>query len=158
MRSISIFGERVVKISQGIYMDWYKPKYAYNIVRDFNKDQGTTNPSDLNIQMWRDLNVRYITVENSSERPVSVAIATYLCGGPTPVPQMTLGPGEIRHVAINDTTGPAQFIHIIDPETRKAVGSPTVLRTDANQFVLRDGINKWFVTPFRRSRYFTPQH
>ena len=129
-------------------MDWITPSNAYNIVRDWNKTQGMTHPSDEHIQIRRDVDVRRIAVENSSTRPISIAIMPYY-SGPVPSPQFTLRGGEIKNVAVNMPDGPIQTIHIIDPVTKKIVGSPYTLRSDANSFVLRDGINKWFVTPFK---------
>jgi hypothetical protein len=49
----------------------------FNHVRDYNKLQGMTHPSDIHIQTSRDINHRYITVENSGRRPIGVAIRTY---------------------------------------------------------------------------------
>ena len=52
----------------------------YNHVRDFDKLQGMTHASDQHIQPLRDINHRYISVENSGQRPVGIAIRTYAAG------------------------------------------------------------------------------
>lgn len=123
-----------------------------NIVRDWNKLQGMTSPTDSHIQIRRDINHRYVSVENSSPtNHISIGIVTYFTG---PIPQInfTLAPGEVKALGVN-TPGdtPMQFIHMIDPKTKTEVGNPYALRTDANTFVLRQGINMWWVDP-----YFTP--
>jgi hypothetical protein len=133
-------------------MEWRQPSNAYNIVRDWNKAQGMTHVSDEYIQLRRDLNIRHISVENSSERPIGVAIATYF-QGPIPDIQFILQGGEIKDVGVNSFGGPMQFIHILDPITRKPVGTPGDLRTDCSSFVLRDGVNKWFVHNFKKSGF-----
>ncbi len=129
-------------------MDWITPSNAYNIVRDWNKVQGMTHPSDEHIQIRRDVDVRRIAVENSSERVVSIAIMPYY-DGPLPNSQFTLQGGDIINVAVNNVDGPMQYIHILDPKSKKYVGKPYPLRTDSNSFVLRDGINMWFVQAFK---------
>lgn len=129
-------------------MDWITPSNAYNIVRDWNKAQGMTHPSDEHIQIRRDIDIRRISVENSSERSISVAIMPYY-DGPLPDPQFTLKGGEIKNVGVNLFDGPMQYIHILDPITKKPVGKPYALRHDANSFVLRDGVNMWLVQPFK---------
>lgn len=124
----------------------------YNTITDYDKLQGTTHPSDLSYQIARDINSRYITVENSSPNPASVAITTYL-SGPTPEVLFTLAGGEIKHLGINSHGGPPQYIWILDYQTKEPVSQPTLIRSNANQLVLRDGINKWFVHFFRRPSY-----
>jgi len=124
----------------------------YNIVRDYNKLQGTTHPSDLAYQIIRDYHNRYVTVENSSPRPIGVGITSY-CTGPVPPILFTLAGGEIRHLAINTRGGPMQYMWILDLQTKKSVSNSYPFRTDGNQFVLRDGLNKWFVQTFKRASY-----
>jgi hypothetical protein len=133
-------------------MEWYKPSNDYNIVRDFNMVQGTTHPTDTVVQPLRDINYRYVTIENSSVRAIGIAITTFYCG-PMPKMQFVVGPGEVKNIQINSFGGPMQFIHLLDPITEEPIGAPTAFRTDANSFVLRDGINKVFVHFFRRPSY-----
>ena len=132
---------------------WRQPSQAYSIVRDWNKLQGMTHVSDEHIQIRRDLDARHVSIENSGERAVGVAIATYIDFSPIPKLQMILKPGEIKDVGINTIGGPMQYIHILDPTTQKHLGYPTSFRTDSNQFVLRDGLNSWFVQAFKKPGY-----
>jgi len=122
----------------------YSSQPRHNIIRDYDKTQGTTHPSDLAYQILRDYHVRYITIQNSSTRPIGVAITTYI-SGPTPEVLFSLSGGEIKHLGINSHGGPPQFIWILDLQTGLSVSSPTALKSDSNAFVLRDGINKWWV-------------
>ena len=130
----------------------YSNEPLHNIVRDYNLDQGTTHPSDLSYQILRDYNVRYITVQNSSNRPIGVSITPYI-SGPTPEIGFILEGGEIKHLGINCHGGPVQYIWMIDIQTLKPVGAPTWLRSDANDFVLRDGVTKCFISFFKRPSY-----
>lgn len=130
-----------------------KVKIPLNQVRDYNLVQGTSHPSDLTNQIIRDYNIRYVSVENSSTTPVGVAISASGLSTQTPPINFSLAGGEIRHLGINTIGGPMQFIHIIDLNTKRLVGDPYGFRTDANQFVLREGINKWFVQSFKRPSY-----
>jgi hypothetical protein len=124
-----------------------------NVVRDYTMAQGYTHPTDSHVIPRRDLNVRYVTLENSSSRPIGIAITTYCCGPPIPKLQFVLGPGEIKHLGINTHGEPMQYIHMLDPETKLPVGSPKDLQTNANQFVLRDGLQNWYIQPFKRAIY-----
>lgn len=133
-------------------MDWITSSNTYNIVRDWNKLQGMTHPSDEHIQIRRDIDTRRVSVENSSDRDIAIAIMPYY-QGPIPNPQFMLRGGEIKNIAVNNVDGPIQYIHLIDPISRKIIGKPGVLRTDSNSFVLRDGINMWFVQAFKTYGY-----
>jgi hypothetical protein len=129
-------------------------RYNPSIVRDYNIAQGVSNPSDLAPQIIRDINIRYITVENSStENAIGISIANSYEMNPMPPIKFSLSPGEIRHIGINPPGEQLQWVHMIDLVTKNHVGDPYALRTDANQFVLRDGINKWWVQAFKRSSY-----
>lgn len=124
------------------------------MVRDYNVAQGVTHPSDLTNQIIRDYNIRYVTVENSStSRVVGISIANSYERDPVPPIKFSLAPGEIRHIGINSIGEQMQYIHIIDLKTKNHLGEPYPFRTDANQFVLREGINKWNVSAFRRPSY-----
>lgn len=124
----------------------------YNTVTDYNKLQGFTNPADQAYQIRRDINARYITVENSALRPIKVAITTYVCG-PTPPALFTLSSGEIKHLGINSQGSTPQYIWILGYETDQPVGQPTLIKSNSNQLVLRDGVDKWFVHFFYRSTF-----
>ncbi len=123
---------------------------VHNIVRDYNKAQGTTHPTDLSYQIIRDTGLRYVNVQNSSVRPIGCAITTY-SSGPTPPILFSLGPGEIKHIGINSHGGPPQFIWILDLQTKLLVGEITMIRSNSNSLVLRDGLNKWYVHFFASS-------
>lgn len=133
-------------------MEWYQPENAYNIVRDWNKAQGLSHPTDEVNRVRRDINVRYVSIENSSrDSYVGVAIESSMCGGPDPAIKFVLAPGEVRAIAINTHGGPAQYITPLNPSTGKRIGTTTVLSTNASQFVLREGMNEWFTHKFAKS-------
>ncbi len=123
-----------------------------NIIRSWEMSQGVSSAQDLSYQIIRDYNIRYITVQNSSPHPVGVGITTYI-SGPTPQIRFMLAAGEIKHLGINSIGSPMQYIWLLDVQTSLPVSEPTALRTDANDFVLRNGINKWFVQFFHRPSY-----
>ena len=124
-----------------------------NKIRDWALLQGMTHPTDNYVQPLRDLNSRYITIENSSERQVGIAITTYPCGEPTPVINFIMDASEVKHLGVNLPDEQQQYIHMLDPQSGKPVGEPTVIMTHANQFVLRDGLQGWFVHFFKRANY-----
>lgn len=133
-------------------MEWREPVKACSIIRDWNHVQAYTHPSDEHIQIRRDINTRRISIENSSQRPVGVAITTYY-GDPLPKIGFVLQGGEIKAVGINSIGSPMQFINLLDPVTGLRVGSPTSFRTDCNTFVLRDGTNAWFVAGYQTTAF-----
>jgi hypothetical protein len=137
-------------------LGWFDPSKATNIVRDWNKLQGFSSATDEHIMIRRDINVRHVSIENSSERPVGVAITTYM-GGPLPPRQFILQGGEVKDIGINSIGQAMQYIHLLDLETKLHVGMPQPLRTDCQSFVLRDGLNGWFIHNFKKS-CFTPAH
>lgn len=124
----------------------------YNVVRDYDRAQGTTHPADLAYQIVRDINIRYVTVENSATGPIGVAIVNYL-SGPTPPIKFVLKGGEIRHLGINSQGGPDQALWLLDVNTKKPVGNPTMLHRHVNQFVIRQGLNAYWVQFFVRPSY-----
>ena len=125
-----------------------------NKVKDYPLLQAVKNPADLSIQIRRDLNTRYITIENSSLRnTVGVYLSVTDVMEERPEAMFWLAPGEIRHLGVNPMNTVDQFIHLINPETGRECGQPMVLRHNANQFVLRDALNSWYVAPFKRIDY-----
>ncbi len=136
------------------YMRDYNVLYKNNAVRDYNVAQGVSNPADLSLQIIRDISIRYVTVENSSPfATIGISVAESPEIFPVPPIKFTLKPGEIRHLGINTIGEQMQFIHMIDLETNTHLGTPYPFRTNANQFVLRQGINKWFVDGFHRPSF-----
>ena len=134
-------------------MQWYDPARAYNIVRDWNMAQGFGDSSDEIAYIKRDLDLRHVTVENSGERLIGVGITTYPQGGPIPKPNFILRGGEIKDVGINTIGGPMQYIWLLDPINGKPVGNTYPFRTDSNQYVIRDGVNMFWVQAFQSSGY-----
>lgn len=131
---------------------WRLPSTACNIVRDWDKAQGFTHPTDEHIQIRRDINIRRVSLENSSLRPIGIGITSYF-GDPLPKAQFYLAPGEVRSIGINSIGSPMQYINLLDPGNGKLVGEPAPFRTDANTFVLRDGENKWWVQAFQTTAF-----
>lgn len=129
------------------------PTILHNSIVDWNKLQGLTNATDEYLQIRRSINSRHITIENSGLRPVGIAITTYCCAGSLPQMMTVLRPGEIKHLGINQPGDDQQYLYLLDPITRQQVGTQTALRTDANSFVLRDGLQGWFVHFFKHPSY-----
>lgn len=125
---------------------------GHNRVQDYSKLQGVFSPTDLTNQIRRDYHARYITVENSSRRPVGVAITTYSDGPPPPI-QFTLAGGEVKHLAINSIGGPDQYVWVFDHKTKKLGGEQVILDRGTNSFVIRDGLNKFWIQRFYRAVY-----
>ena len=114
--------------------------------------QGVTHPTDLSYQIIRDYGLRYITVQNSATRPMAVDIVSYI-SGPTPPIQFILSPGEIKHIGINSHGGPPQFIWLLGIQTSAPVGQPALIRSNAQDLVIRDGLNKAWVHFFTRPSF-----
>ena len=123
-----------------------------NNVLDYNKLQGTNNPTDLSTQILRDTNYRYITLQNSSYRPIGIGITTYYTGT-VPSIRFIVEPGLTRYLGINSQGEPAQYAWPLDPETGQQVGNPSILSATSNDFVLRDGLNGWKMQKFTRPSY-----
>jgi hypothetical protein len=124
-----------------------------NTVRDYNMLQGTYHPSDLSYMVLRDVNTKSITVENgSSTKNIGIAITT-MSDGPLPTIQRILQPQETLHLGINQPEQAQQYLWLLDPQTKLPVGHASVLLHNANQFVLRDGVNKWFVSKYHQVGY-----
>lgn len=121
-----------------------------NNIRDRNLNQGVTHPTDLTIQPPRDISKRYVSIQNSGLVDVRYSITPY-SSGPLPKVSYLLESGETHHLDVNSIGDNIQFLWVIDPVTKKSVSQPTALRTDAQDFVLRHGVNKWWVDFFKRS-------
>ena len=130
----------------------YNNAYA-NIVRDFNKSQGTTHVTDLAYQILRDYHIRNVSIQNSALDYVTVGVTTYVTG-PQPRITFTLCPGETKELGINSQGGPVQFLWLMNPSTLQLLGEPVPLNRNANEFVIRGGLNKWFVQFFKHPSYY----
>ena len=129
--------------------------YPINIVREYNKVQGTTHPSDLSGQIIRDINVRYITLQNTLSQKVAFIIknseqlesAESLSGD-----WFVIEGSQTLHLAINPHGSTAQYLLLADPtiQTPKIMSNAIYLRSNANDFVIRGGINRWWVDFFAR--------
>jgi hypothetical protein len=133
-------------------MSTYNSLKTQNIVRDYNKVQGTTHPADLSYQLIRDYNLRYITVQNSATRPVAFAITTYY-NGPTPPIGSILEPGEIKHLGINSQGDSPQYIWLLGVQTSLPTGPVSLIRSNSNDLVIRDGLNIQWVHFYARPSY-----
>ena len=121
-----------------------------NIVKDYNLLQGTYNPAELINQPPRDINTRYIRVENGSAKKMAgIAITTNWYLNVIPPIQRILYPQEILHLGVNLPEMEQQFLWILHPETKMPIGGPTPLSHNANSFILREGVNKWNVDKFK---------
>lgn len=121
---------------------------VYNKVKNYELLQGVVHPTDHGVR--RDLSSKRISVENSGDRPISVRISADFYGDEM---NFTLRGGETKFVAINAVGDGAQYITLHHPITKERLSKPTVLSRESNQFVLRDGINNWFVHKFHMALF-----
>ena len=124
-----------------------------NIVRDYNKVQGTVYPSDGLGRIRRDINVKYITVENSSNRPIIAGISANRCNFDLDtsftVPFIVQG-FETKHLGVNPVGSNDQFIRLFDMNSKMPVSDTYIIMRTINSFVLRDGQNKWWIQRFNK--------
>jgi len=141
------------KTGQGISKSPCDPQTTvYSGVFDYNKLQGTYSGPDLIDRIPRDINHRYITIENSSDRTFACAINADPNTCPTKS-NFLIGPNGIKELGINDLgTSSSQWLWIINPRG-KPMGPPTILDNATNQFVIRNGENVIFVQRFHRAGY-----
>jgi hypothetical protein len=130
----------------------YKSISTLNQVYNTNKLNGVYHSSNNNWQIRRNINTRPITIENSSDVPVSFAITLYLTG-PTPAPMYTLLPSEVFHISVNSSEAPTQILWLLDSMTGDSVGMPTALDRTVNSFVVRGGLNNFHIQRFHRIGY-----
>ena len=123
-----------------------------NAVYDWNRLQGVHNGADLHHQILRDIDHRHITIENSSEHNVGIAITTYMFGD-TPAVHFVSPPGDVRHIGINSHGDTTQYMWVLHPVTGKKLGPPQVLDRMSNEFVVRYGMNVVFVQKYYRPSY-----
>ena len=145
-----------------IYPNRESPKYVpLNITRNWNEVQGTTGVEDDLWKIRNSIDVRRISIENSSpNQNIGVAIQTYYILDLSEVPkiQFVLKPGEIKDIAINShNDGEVQYIYLLYPESGKnhgkMVGSISPIQTDGQQYVIRAGLNLWWCQKFKSAGY-----
>lgn len=121
---------------------------AFNITRDWEKAQGVSSAQDLTTRIIRDYNIRRISIQNSATRPFGVAITGYY-DGPTPDISFYLAAGEIKFLGVNSLGSYPQFIWVFDYNTKQRTNVPTIIRNDASDFVIRDGLNNTWIQAFK---------
>lgn len=122
-----------------------------NIVKDYNMLQGFSDVSENAYTIQRDINTRCISVENSSPMSkVGIAIVNVLTHDLPPVMKV-IEPRDTLYLAINPPECTPQYLWILHPVTGKQLGTPIILETNSNQFVLREGLNNWFVQRYKRA-------
>lgn len=129
-------------------------KAPYNNVYDWNSLQGYSFPGEESFHTQRNINFRHISVENATDKPIGISIASYetLNKTLTTKPQFYLSPGESKDLAINEfliNKPPSQIIHIY--YNNKDIGISAIVRSDANVFVIREAYHNLFV-----HRYYRP--
>ena len=135
-----------------------KPPYIKQIVNDrnkvwdWNKAQGYEFAGDFFPR--RDINCRRISIENSGTNPIKCAVMLYQFG-PIPPVQLTLDGGEVRYFGINPPDEESQFLWLLDIQSEKPVATPYILANNGQQFVIREGINKWWVQKFHKATFRT---
>jgi hypothetical protein len=144
-----------------------------NHFKDWNQLQGFRQAGDAYFQPRRDLNHRHITIENSGERKVLVVITTdfdpdrifprkRLEDRPgtgvldalirkSDTGKYLLRPHEIIDVAVNEYSGPMQYLWPTDPNNFRQIGHPRELMHNAQSFVLREGLNGWSIHGYLKS-------
>ena len=121
-------------------------------VWDWNKTQGYEFAGDFNPR--RDINCRRVSIENSGDNPVLGAVVLYNIG-PTPPVQFALGAKEVRYFGINPPDEEPQYLWLLDVQSKKPVSTPCILATNGQQFVIREGLNKWWVQKFHKATFRT---
>lgn len=150
---------------------------------DWLEAQRYSDPGEEAYVTRRDLGARRVQVDNAGSKPVMIKITTdpktvvkwseltyptYFTDQ-TPIPRgmdyeklnaseypgttFLIYPDESRFLGLNPYDGPIQFMHILDPHTGNPVGNPIELRHNAQNFVLREGIQGWFFQPFQSTGY-----
>jgi hypothetical protein len=116
-------------------------------VRDYNKNQGVTHPSDNIGTIPRDYHTRLISVENSSTDNILIAITAYV-DGPTPKNTIYIKGGQVRFLSVNPHGTNPQYLWILNADNKFVMNYPSLIKSTANSLVLRKGINKWNVQYF----------
>jgi hypothetical protein len=125
---------------------------VYNGVFDYNKLQGTYSATDLINRIPRDINHRYITVENPTDKIFACAITTDPNTTPAK-PDFLIGYNAVIELGINDSgSSSPQYLWVLNRRGHP-MGPPSILEKTANSFVIRDGLNLVYIQRFRNSGY-----
>lgn len=124
-----------------------------SVVRSYKKLQGIEKESRRYGVPPRDINSRPVSIENSSPRDVGIAVTSWGGGDRIPPPRFYLRGGESKTISINSKGGNSQWIWLLDPSTKKPLGHPTIFHNHANSFVIREGLNMWFVQFYTHPTY-----
>lgn len=117
--------------------------------RNWNLLQGYGDVSDEIVYTRRDINSRKISIENSGYSEVLFTISPYY--DKIGVNYKKLKPHEVFYAAVNTVDDEPQYIFLISTKDKKVIGGPFQIRSDANQYVIRQGLNKWYIQPFQQS-------
>lgn len=153
--------------------DVYTPEFAeQNCYQGFSipQTQATIKPYPAcdygnRVKMWRtlqgwqggrepfrrSLDVRYGRIENSGKSRVGVAINLYMRDAPAcraTKPSFYLNPGEVIELGLNTVSAPAQTLWLFD-EKGALVNTPHLMKNNVNTFVLRQGMNLWYVQDYK---------
>lgn len=112
--------------------------FPFNTVKDLEQLEGTGDIGTISLR--KNVDVRHISVENSTPFVVGIAITNSRYGIPPPILYWA-NPGEVRNLAVNSACGPSgqQFLWIFSPFTKLPSNDPHPLSYHANQFVIRSG-------------------
>src|SRR6187551_2141273 len=106
-----------------------------NIFRDWNTLQGFNHVSDEMSYIRREIGTRKISIENSGDSPVGIAVTSDIDIS-TPKTKKILRPTETFQAGINSVGEPVQYLWLINPITGNRLSHPLPIRTDCNQYVI----------------------
>lgn len=154
-----------------------------NKVVDWLQDQKYADPGEEAYVTRRDLGARRIQVDNAGSKPVMIKITTDPSSvlkwseltfpthfpGDRPIPRgvdyvhpnattyqgttFLIYANESRFLGLNPYDGPLQYMCAFDPHSGNPVGNPIEIAHNAQIFVLREGIQGWFFSPFQTAGY-----
>ena len=119
-----------------------------NTVKDYRILQNEQDPGNVSLPI--NINSKHIRLENNSMKPVLVYITTAgnSFGECAPTyskmgfkPQFLLLGGQVRDLGVNMPDEKPQFIWLFDPITGILLNSPHIIRRQANQFVIIEGVH-----------------
>lgn len=124
-----------------------------NIVKDWNKVQGYTDATDEHQLIRRNINYRYVSIENATKANIGFSIEKSMTVKSQP--RFVLPPKGIKDLAVNEYNNTydygIQYIRLFDGD--REIGHPCPLTTDANEFVIRESKGHAFVHKYHRPVY-----